>query len=315
MTPLEAAAIARAQSRVGRLQPEMTSRILKAWQILREMMTDAEVTRFMKAGKFELLIEDVLTEPDLDRAFLAFRQEIRQAVQQSYSLSIKDLPKAGRIDGVVGVAFDHLAPQVVTAIRTLETPVLSALKSDVRETVRAAIQKGLEDGKAPRTVARGIRDVIGLGKGQWEQVANFRDALEGKNGRSLSDYALRDKRLDKMMAKGPLSEAQVDRYVESYTKRRIAANANTVARTATLDSYKLGQKLSWVDAQDNGVVPDGFRAMRQWIGMDDDRERPEHLAMNNEIVPADEPYSSGQKFAGEGDWGCRCIDRYFIARV
>ena len=315
MTPLEAAAIAKAQSRIGRLQPDVTARILKAWAVIREMLTDAEVAKLMESGAFETLIGEVLTEPDLDRAFLAFRQQIRETVQESYTLSVRDTPHAGKIDGTQAIAFDHLSEHVRTAIQKLETPVLTSLKDDVQQTVRQAVARGLEDGKAPRAVAREIRQVIGLGKDQAQQVANFRDALEGKNGRSLSDYALRDKRLDNMLKKGPLTPEQVDRYTDAYSKRRVAQNANVVARTATLDSYKLGQQQAWLDAGDNGVVPPGYTAMKKWIGMDDDRERPEHLAMNNETVPADEPYSSGQMFAGEGDYGCRCLDRYFIARV
>ena len=317
MTPLERAAIARAQSRIGRLQPNMTSRLLAAWKIIRESLNEAEIARLIETGAFELLIEDVLAEPDLDRAFLAFRQEIRLTVQESYNLSIRDLPKAGKIEGQVAVAFDHLSDYVRTAIQKLETPVLTSLKDDVRETVRAAIQKGLEDGKAPRSVAKGIRDVIGLGKGQLEQVQNFRDALEGKNGRTLSDYTLRDKRLDKMMAKGPLTSEQVDRYTAAYTKRRIAQNAQTVAQSTTRSAYKSGQLLSWADAKENGVIPDGFQVLKTWVHFDPQPDpRPEHQAMNGETVPADENYSNGDSYAGEGDpWNCKCLDRFSIARV
>jgi uncharacterized protein with gpF-like domain len=294
----------------------MTSRILKAWQILREMMTDAEVTRLMKSGTFELLIENVLAEPDLDRAFLAFRSQIRKTVEQSYNLSIKDVPKAGHIDGVPAIAFDHLSDDVRTAIQKLETPVLTSLKDDVQQTVRQTVARGLEEGKAPRAVAREIRSVIGLGKRQLEQVQNFRDALEGKNGRTLSDYTLRDKRLDKMLANGPLTPEQVDRYTEAYTKRRIAQNAETVAHTATMDSYRLGQNLSWRDARDNGIVPPGFELWKTWVQIDRPTMREEHIPLDGETVPFDEPYSNGSMIPGDqGEYNCGCLSRVFLRRV
>jgi hypothetical protein len=295
----------------------MTARILKAWQIIRESLTESEVGRLMKSGVFETLIGDVLTEPDLDRAFLAFRQQIRETVQESYALSIKDTPKAGKVDGVPAIAFDHLSPKVIEAVRTLESETLSSLKGDVKEVARAYIENGLRDGAAPKTVARQLRSVIGLSKSQIEQTQNFRDALEGKNGRSLTDYTLRDKRLDRMMAKGPLSPEQVDRYAEAYTKRRIAQNANTVTSSTTRSAYKLGQKLSWEDADAKGIVPEGFQAVKTWVHYDaQDDPRPEHVAMNGETVPADQNYSNGDSYAGEGDpWGCKCIDRFSIARI
>jgi len=316
MTPLERAAILRAQQRVGRLQPTVTSRILKAWQIIRESLSDADVARLMKSGNFELLIEEVLNEPDLDRAFLAFRQQIRKAVQDSYTVSIRDLPKAGRIDGVPAIAFDHLSDDVRTAIQKLETPVLTSLKDDVQQTVRQAVARGLEDGKAPKTVAREIRSVIGLGKDQAQQVLNFRDALEGKNGRTLSDYTLRDKRLDKMMARGPLTPEQVDRYTDAYTRRRVASNANTVARTATMDSYRLGQDLSWRDAQDNGVIPDGFILWKTWMQIHRPTAREDHIPLDGETVPFNEPYSNGSMIPGDqGEYNCGCLSRVFLRRA
>lgn len=316
MTPVERAAVLRAQQRVSRLQPEVTSRILKAWQILREMLTDAEVTKLMKSGAFESLIEDVLNEPDLDRAFLAFRQQIRKAVVDSYTVSIRDLPKAGRIDGVPAIAFDHLSDSVRTAIQKLETPVLTSLKDDVQQTVRQAVARGLEEGKAPKTVAREIRGAIGLGKGQLEQVQNFRDALEGKNGRSLSDYTLRDKRLDKMLKNGPLTPEQVDRYTDAYTKRRIAQNANTVSRTATMDAYRLGQDLSWRDAQDNGIVPPGFELWKTWMQIHRPTMREEHIPLDGETVPFNEPYSNGSMIPGDqGEYNCGCLSRVFLRRA
>jgi len=81
----------------------MTERLLAAWRIIRESLSEAELVRLIESGAVDLLLHDVLAEPDLDRALLAFRQQIRQTVQDSYTVSIKDLPKAGRIDGVVGV--------------------------------------------------------------------------------------------------------------------------------------------------------------------------------------------------------------------
>ena len=304
-----------AHQRTARLQPDVSAALLRVFATIRDSLNEAELTRMIAVGSIEAVIAAALSVPFLERAVIPFRVQLRKVVERGFLYAVRDLPKAGKVDGTLAVSFDHLSPHVIEAVKQLDTRVVTSLKDEVRETVRAAIQKGLEDGKAPRSVARGIRDAIGLGKTQAQEVLNFRDALEGKNGRTLSDYALRNKRLDAMLKKGPLTAEQVERYTEVYRKARIANNANVVSRTATLDAYKLGQKLSWQDAEDKGVIPEGFQVMRQWIGMKDDRERPEHWLMNDEVVPADDNYSSGQSFAGEGDYGCRCLDRYFLARA
>jgi hypothetical protein len=192
--------------------------------------------------------------------------------------------------------------------------VITALEESTRETVRAIIENGLRDGVNPRTVAQDLRSMIGLGPTQAQEVVNFREALQGANGRSITDYTLRNRTVDRLLAKGELTPEQVERYTEIYRKRRIAQNAETTARTAALDAQKLANRLAWQNAVDHGIV-DGDRLMKQRIGVDDDRERPEHVAINNEIRRFDEPYSNGEVVSGDSSWNCRCIDRYFVARA
>lgn len=321
MTPLERAAIQKAVSRVGRLQPDMTNRILRAWQIIRESLTDSEVTTLMKSGQFERLIEDVLSEHNLDRAFLSFRQQIRQAVEDSYNLSIRDLPKAGKVEGVPAVAFDHLAPRVIDAVRFLESDALNRLKGDVKEVTRAYIENGLRDGLSPKVVARGLRSVIGMAPNQAAAVDNFERMLRSGDKQALT-RALRDRRFDATIDKAfsggkSLSESQIETMTSAYKRKMIAFNANVNASTHTRDAYKLGQKLSWEDADAKGVIPEGFQAVKTWIHLDgQENPRPHHEAMNGETVPADENYSNGDSYAGEGDpWNCHCLDRFSIARI
>lgn len=318
MTPVERA-IARAQSRVGRFQPGMIDRILRAWEIIRESFSDAQVARLMRSGLVDQFVQDVLNEPDLDRAFLAFRQQIRQTVVDSYTVSIKDLPKAGKIDGVPAIAFDHLSPKVIDGIRGLESEAINTLKGDVKEVARAYIENGLRDGKAPGAVARGLRSVIGMAPNQAEAVVNFESMLRAGDKEALTRQ-LRDKRydraIDKAFAGDGLTESQIETMTSAYKRKMIAYNANLNATTHTRDAYKLGQSLSWQDAQENGVVPEGFQAVKTWVHMDQPNPRPEHEAMDGETVAADENYSNGDSYAGEGDpWNCHCLDRFSIARI
>jgi len=165
-----------------------------------------------------------------------------------------------------------------------------------------------------------LRDVLGLAPSQAQEVQNFRDALLGQNGRSWTDYTLRDRRFDGTLkrllgadGKG-LSAEQVDKMVSAYTKRRIAQNAETVARTAMLDSYKVGQQLAVTDAIEKGVY-DPNELTRMWIGVMDSRERDSHVEMEHEVALWGQPYSNGQMYPGQGEWGCRCLERITQAKV
>ncbi len=44
-------------------------------------------------------------------------------------------------------------------------------------------------------------------------------------------------------------------------------------------------------------------------------KRDEHVPMNGETVPYDQPYSNGQMIPGEGDYNCGCLSRYHLQRV
>lgn len=295
MTAAEKRAWLRSQRRAASLSPEISKSILRAFKELRESLSDSELAQKIQSGYFDKLIDDA----QLKQAFAPVSEAVQNATATATRLFTKDLP------GNISAAFSVLNPDVVTAIRALDTKVVTSLTDDIRETVRAHVENGLRDGVAPKAIAREIKPLIGLGPSQLQQVANYRDALEGKNNRAITDYTLRDKRF-----KGELSPEKIDKMVDAYTKRRIMQNAETISRTASLDAMKAGQSLSIDKAVEMGVY-DPERLYKRWIGVGDDRERPEHLAMNDEEVRYDEPYSNGQDIPGEDEYGCRCKSFFF----
>lgn len=303
-----------AQSRVSGMTPEMAAALLRVFATVRDSLNATQLARLIASGSIDTVISIALSAQVLDRAFLPLRTRLRATIERGFRYAVPGLPKAGKIDGVLAVQFDHLSPDVVRAITKLETTAITSLKDEIRETVREAIKRGLEAGQSPITVARELRSLIGLGPSQLGQVENFRQVLAGTSDRSLANYALRDKRLDQLLAKGPLSPEQVDRYTAQYLKRRIAQNAATNARTLTLQSYKGGQALSWRSARDSGVIPEGAVLQKTWIGVMDDRERPEHVEMQGETVSIDAPYSNGNVEPGDDTYNCRCLSRISIAR-
>ncbi len=324
MSPAERIFFERARRRVAGMEPEIQRVILRALQTIRDSLNDAELARVIASGNLDGLFAEALSDAALDRAMLPVRDRIRRNLQQGFKFVTADLPKGGKVDGVLAVAFDHLSPNVIAAIRTLETAVVTSLKQDIRDVVLAHVENGLRDGRAPASVAREIRGIIGLTPSGETAARNFRAALESGDVAKALGYQLRDKRFDGTIRRllGPdgtgLTAEKIDTMVSAYQRRFLANNAETVAKTATFDSYKLGQKLAWQDAQDNGVIPNGYVVMRQWVHFDAQPDpRPEHIAMGKlPPVPADEPYTNGDAYAGESDpWNCKCIDRFFLAKA
>jgi hypothetical protein len=313
MTPAERTIWRLAMRRAAAEEPAIARAMLTAFRVIRETLSESELAHLIQSGNLDRLVSDVLSKAATGAALQPVRERMRAATESSFRyVTATSLPGAGKVDGLLTVRFDYLNPRVIDAVRTMESKVITALATTTRDTVRAYVENGLRDGVGPGTIARGLRQVIGLSPSQLQEVTNFRAVLAGDTTRSLSNYALRDARLDAMLADGPLSPEQIDRYAERYLKRRIAQNAETIAHTASLDAMKLGQRLSWQDAIDKGII-DGD-VQKAWIGVMDDRERPEHVKMQGETVGFDEPFSNGEVIPGESTYNCRCLPRYSVAR-
>lgn len=324
MTPAQKAFLARATRRLSGLQPDVLAAYRKALENIIATMDDAELTNAVQSGFVDHVVDTILNDTTLDQSLLPLRQQLRETVAQSFRFATFDLPRSLAVNGNLAVAFDYLAPSVVTAIRALESKTLTTLRGDIKETVRAFVENGLRNGDAPRTIARGVRGVIGMPANGEIAAENFRAALESGDLSKALGYELRDKRFDGTVGrllgqdgKG-LTPDQIDTMVAAYRRKFIDRNALTVSQTATRDAYKVGQQLSWQAAQDAGMIPDGYVLMKQWVHLDQQpNPRPEHEAMGKlPPVPADQPYANGDTYAGESDpWNCHCLDAFHMARA
>lgn len=312
MSPTERALWHRIQQRASRLSPEMARAMLQAFARLRASLSEAELARLIDSGAIDRLLAKVLEPPRMERAFVPVRDVLRRGIADAVPQFARDLPRSGRVDGSVVVSFDMLNPHVIDAVRQLDSRIMQTLREGIRDTVRAHVETGLRDGVAPRTIARSLKPMLGLAPNQEEAIRNFRRKLMGE-GDPLENK-LRDRRFDAAIRRGPLSAEQVQKMTDAYRRRMEAFNAETHARTATLDSLKLGQRLAWENGIEKGVV-DPRLLLKTWVTVGDDRVRPEHVAMNGETVGFDDTFSNGQGVPGESDWNCRCIARYHLRRL
>lgn len=317
MTPLEAQLYARLARRIATMSPDMRAAMLRAWQIIRDALSDAEIAKVVESGNADTLFSEVLTDVLFDQAAFDLRQRIRRVADRSFQYATNDLPRGGMVNGVLAVRFDYLSPRVITALRALETDAINTLKGDVKETTRAFLENALRNGTAPKTVARELRAIIGLAPNQERYIENLRSELTEGRFADAERRVLLDRRfnLAKLNDLTPAARAQrIETIVSAYRKRYIAFNANTNAKTHTLSAYKAGQRLAWQEAKANGAVPEGSIVTKTWIHLDPQPDpRPEHQTMNHQTVPMEQPYSNGDQWAGESDpWNCHCLDRYGV---
>lgn len=318
MTPADRQFWLRAQRRAAGLEPDVAAALLRALMVLRASLSDEQIGQLILTGSIERVLQAPVSEAVLDRAFLPLRERLRYTVERGVRYTAPDLPKGGKVNGVLAVEFNVLNPKVIDAIRTMDTRVIHRLKTEIRDVVRAHVENGLRDGVDASQIARGLRDVIGLAPHHEEWIRNFRSAAASahESGKAF-DYKLRDRRFDSVLRRAhetgvPIPAAKIDQIASAYRRKAIALNAETNARTATMNALRLGQRLTWDDAVDKGIV-DRRRLMKRRRVVLDGRERPEHHAMSGEVRRYDEPYSNGEMVSGDLSFNCRCVDQYFVA--
>jgi hypothetical protein len=277
------------------LQPALSAAVLRAFDTIRKNLSDTDLEEIIRSNALDRLAADVAVGGSfavlVDRALLVLSVRIRQAVASAFDSAILDLPDAGQVNGVVGVAFNYLSPHVVEGVRELDTKVVQSLADDTREAVKAFIENGIRNGDSAATIAREIRQIVGLSPTQIGNVAKYEA---------------------KLVEAGDMTDAAIEKAVAAYTRRAVALNAETISRTASLDAMKLGQDLAWRDAIDQGIVEQGSLT-KTWKGVMDDRERDEHVMMEGETVPYDALYSNGNYIPGDDTYNCRCISLVSVA--
>lgn len=316
MTEAERRAFAELERRAARLEPELRAAILTAFSKLADRVPLTELERLIRAGDVTAVVELLLNDAAIARAFYGAYKVARQGIVSSGTATIRSLPQ----DMKAGIVFDVLDPRVLTAVRTIQTGSLGFLHSEMRSALRQNVEGGLLAGRNPRQIARALPRILGLTPYQDRVIGNFRDALTTGDYTKALGYELRDKRFDPILKrlrreKLLLSEAQIDRMTDNYRRKYKAYNAETHARTAALESQRVGRQLAWQETEASGVLEGGV-VYKTWRATMDARTRPEHAAMNGDTVLLNQPYRNGDNWPGESNpWNCRCTETYKVRRA
>lgn len=168
--------------------------------------------------------------------------------------------------------FNIANPSAIEWARTRSSALITEIGSSTREAVKSMIANGIKEGRAPRLIAKEIRERVGLRSDQLETLRSF--AATG------------------------VTEKQIERRANQLLKQR----SELIARTETLRSSNQGLREMWYQARDNDLLPADVK--REWIATADDRTRDEHSDLDGEQVGLDEPFSLG--FEPGEEPACRC---------
>lgn len=208
------------------------------------------------------------------------------------------------------VSFNVNSPRAIAYATDRSNALVTEISPDTREALRELIVRGLTDGIPPRELSQRIRESVGLRTDQIRAVDNLILELASAEPGTLvtripARVGLRD--IPGFRAKVPDEGASIEwvaAQAERYSTMALNYRARTIARTETLRASNEGQKELWLQAQDDGILPRDGSVKRMWIGTDDERERDEHVEMNDQITGIDEPFDPDIEPGSEPN--CRC---------
>lgn len=220
-------------------------------------------------------------------------------------------PTPAPLSGVLTVTRTTLPRTNATAAVRYGGEALRYLRATAHEGVAAAVQAGNAAGVNPRDVARGLRDVVGLGESQAVWVANLRNDLESGDLRTALRRRLLNGPIRQIIAARvrntqALTPREIDKIVAAYADKWRAFHAETLARTVSLDLLRTGTVARARAAQQAGLYGD-LPVTKRWVTRIDGRERPAHNALNGSTIPLNARWNDdGVSRDVPGGWQCRC---------
>lgn len=165
-------------------------------------------------------------------------------------------------------AFDRFDPRTQERLRDLVDDLVGDLSDNARETINAVVIGGLRAGDSAADIAANIRSTISLNPTQAEHVASYRRDLEELEPKALK-RALRDAAHDDLLQDAIdsgefLTDAQIERMVDSYLDNYLDHRAESIARTESLRAANAGILEGYKQAHESGAIPEEA-VTRQWL--------------------------------------------------
>lgn len=244
---------------------------------------------------------------------------IERAFEQGGVMKGGTFPKyINTSDGRAVFRFDVRNSRAEAWLRDKSSQLVTNLTEEARINTQSVIQRGVIDGRNPRSIAldlvgridpqTGQRSggVIGLTTRQEGWVANVRRDLENLDERYFT-RSLRDKRFDSLVRKAidsgrALSSGDIDRLTGRYKTAALRYRAETVARTEANRALNQSDWEASMQAVDLGAVK-LQDVEREWDTSGRSNVRDTHRKMDGQRRGLNEPFESpsGARLMQPGD--------------
>lgn len=266
----------------NQFKPALRNAILAAFDELRNQNSITQVAAIYEIGGVDAVLgtlnnmTGVLSQHILD--------DLDAAIAEGGRTAIQFIPQAGII--IPTYKFDIFHQPTVDFLRRYRLNLINSISNESRNAIQNTLIDQAIKGSNPITVATEFRGTIGLTQNQARSVNTYRTALENLDRNTLT-RKLRDRRFDSTILRAidndtPLSQEQIDRYVNRYRERFIKYRSEVIARTESLRAVSIGQDESIKQMLNQGILDDDLRQF--WIFTRDSRTRDAHKLvplMNN----------------------------------
>lgn len=179
---------------------------------------------------------------------------------------------------------------------------ITQITDDMRDAVRWTMGDGIAFGRSNNRIAldivgrvgaSGRREggIVGLNEGRARWVADYRKKLE--SGASVNN-TLTTAAERRLIERGDLSQAQIDRLVQSYANRQLLSRGLTIAKTERGLAINMGAYEGYRQGAEKAGIP-LYALRKQWVHQGVHKhERYEHVAIGNAPArPFTEPFYVG----------------------
>ena len=318
-------------------EPRLRDAFLASVQDLRDGVNMSQLVAAIEAGNVEEALKQVNIEP---AAYAPFVEEMRSAYNTGGNFTVGNMPPLRDATGASAqMRFDVRDLGAEEWISEHSSKFITETTEDLRQSVRDVLNKGLVEGKNPKTTARDIAGrynratgereggILGLTSRQRQSIENAASELVNDPGAYLQ-RKLRNKRYDRYVKKAietgePIPADIRQQMINALTSRTEMKRAETVGRTETMTTLHASQREAYQQAIDKGLArPEEIE--REWSATSKSKPtRESHIAMDGQKVKFDEPYVSpvtGARLMYPGDpnapaeeiINCRCWEMFRI---
>jgi hypothetical protein len=190
------------------------------------------------------------------------------------ALRVVPIQKVQKAKPTIGfdLAFDLRNPNAEQFLSTYTMSLIRNISAETQQAVGGVVLGAFEAGGHPYEQARKIKQFIGLTPKQAQAVLNFERMLSSGVPTRVAESLtreLRDKRFDASILRSlrtqvPIPKSKIDEMVRRYHLRYVQYRAKAIARTETIRAANAGQKETWRQAAQQGLL-DKQKTKKFWV--------------------------------------------------